>query len=291
MAQRKRRFEQLQAAAATPQKKEKYINPVQQQIGDRLDDFGKKFEGKGKAILYGFIALVVIAAAAYAVSTKMRRSSGEAQTALGKAIETSQAQISETPLPAGSTEKTFKTEKERAEASIAEFQAVAEKFGGAVGEKANYFVAVNHLITDRPTGIQELERLADSSSEVGKLAKFALAQTRVEDNKLDEAATLYQQLAAMDDPVIAKDTVNFELAGVYERQGKKQEAGDLYFNIAKAASEAKDMDGKAVKLTETATKSKDKLKELDPDRAAQIAEPTPETPPAGGAGGMPVSIK
>ena len=30
------------------------------------------------------------------------------------------------------------------------------------------------------------------------------------------------------------------LAQVYEKQGKKQEAADIYFNIAKAASEAKD---------------------------------------------------
>jgi hypothetical protein len=294
MAQRKRRFEQLQAAAATPQKKEKYINPVQQQVGDRLEDFGKKFEGKGKAILYAFIALVVIAAAGYAVSVKMRRSNGEAQTALGKAIETSQAQIAETPLPAGSTEKTFKSEKERAEAAITEFQAVADKFGGATGEKAKYFVAVNQLITDRPTGIQGLEALADSSSNVGKLAKFALAQTRVEDNKLDEAAALYQELANMDDPIVAKDTVNFELAGVYEKQNKKQEAADLYFNIAKTASEAKDMDDKPVKMSETATSAKDKLKAIDPDRAAQIAEPTPDTPPinvSGSAGGMPISVK
>jgi hypothetical protein len=290
MARKKRRFEQLQAAASTQQEKKKYNDPFQERVGERLEGFGKKFEGKGKTILYAFIALVVIAAAAYAVSVKMRRSDSEAQTALGKAIETSQAQISETPPPTGSTEKTFKSEKERSEAAITEFQAVADKFGGAVGEKAKYFVAVNHLITDRPTGVQELEGLADSSSDVGKLAKFALAQTRVEDNKLDEAASLYQALAAMDDPVIAKDTINFELAQVYEKQGKKQEAADLYFTIAKTASEAKDMDDKPVKMTETATSAKDKLKAIDPDRAAQIAEPTPETPP-GGVGGLPISVK
>src|SRR5437868_15339658 len=114
-----------------------------------------------------------------------RRSGGEAQTALGKAIETSQAQIAETPLAAGSTEKTFKTEKDRAEAAITEFQAVVDKFGGPVAEKAKYFIAVNHLTIDRPTGIQELEALASGSSDVAKLAKFALAGTKVEDNKLD----------------------------------------------------------------------------------------------------------
>lgn len=291
MAQKKRRFEQLQAAASTPQEKKKYNDPFQEKVGARLEDFGKKFEGKGRMMLFGLIAAVIIAAVAYGVTVRMRRSGGEAQNALGKAIETSRAQVSETGPMAGSTEKTFKTDKERAEAAITEFKAVADNFGGAVGDKAKYFIAVNHLITERATGVQELEALASGSSEVAKLSKFALAQTRVEDNKLDEAVTLYKELAGMDDAVVAKDTVNFELAKVLEKQDKKQEAAEIYFNIAKAASEAKDMDGKPVRMSETATNAKEKLKEIDPDKAAQIVEPTPETPTIGGPGGMPISIK
>ncbi len=292
MAQKKRRFEQLQAAAATAPAKQKYKDPFQERVNERLENVGKKFEGKGKTILYGLIGLVVIALVAYFVMGKMKRSGGEAQTALGKAIDTSRAQVTETPPPAGSTEKTFKTEKERAEAAITEFQAVADKFGGAVAEKAKYFIAVNHLVTDRASGIQELEGMASGSSEVAKLAKFALAQTKVEDNKLDDAVALYKELAAMDDPIVAKDTINFELAKVLEKQDKKQEAADIYFNIAKAASEAKDMDDKAIPMSETATSAKDKLKAIDPDRASQIAEPTPDKPAIGGvAGGLPISVK
>lgn len=288
MAQKKRRFEQLEAAASATQEKKKYNDPFQQRVGERLEEVGKKFEGKGKTVLYAVIALIVIAAIGYAVMRSSRNSNGAAQTALGKAIETSQAQISETPPPAGSTQKTFKTEKERSEAAIAEFQTVADNFGGAVAEKARYFIAVNRLDVDRPAAITELEGLAAASSDVGKLAKFALAQIRVDDNKLDDAVVLYQELAGNDDPVVAKDTVNFELAKVYEKQGKKQEAADIYFNIAKTASEAKDMDDKPVKMTETATSAKNKLKAIDPDRAAQIVETTPEAPQGGG---LPISVK
>ena len=53
MARKKRRFEQLAGAASTPQEKKKYNNPFQRQVGERLEDVGKKFEGKGKTILYG----------------------------------------------------------------------------------------------------------------------------------------------------------------------------------------------------------------------------------------------
>ncbi|MFM9903972.1 MAG: tetratricopeptide repeat protein [Pyrinomonadaceae bacterium] len=278
MARKKRRFEQLEAAAATPDVKKIYVNPIQKQIDERLEDVGKKLEGKGRTILYGLGALVVLAILVFLFLRWSGRSSGAAQTALGKAIEISQAQISETGTPAGSTQKTYKTEKERAEAAIAAFQDVAAKYGGTAGEKAKYFVAVNKLTTDRAAGIQELEGMVSLGSETGKLAKFALAQTRVDDNKLDEAVTIYQELAAMNDPIVAKDTINFELAKIYEKQGKKQEAADIYFTIAKTASEAKDLDGKPVRMTGTATGAKDKLKQLDPERAKQIVDPTPESP-------------
>ena len=287
MARKKRRFEQLEAAAATPQDKRVYTNPLQKQASERLDEVGKALEGKGKTILYGVGAVIVLIIIVMLFMNWSRRSNGAAQSALGKAIETSQAAISETGTPAGSTKKTYKTEKERAEAAIAEFQAVADKFGGSVGEKAKYFIAVNKLDVDRAAAVQELEGLAGSNSDVGKLAKFALAQTRVNDNKLDEAVTLFQELAAMDNAIVAKDTLNFEVAKIYEKQGKKTEAADLYFNIAKAASEAKDRDGKPLRMTETATDAKAKIKELDPERAKQIVDPTPESP----FGGNPVSLQ
>lgn len=277
MSRKKRRFEQLEAAASAPKEKKTYVDPFQAQVVPRLEDAGKKLEGKGKTILYGIGGLAVAALLVFLFMKWSGGTSAKAQAALGKAIETSQAEITDTP-PAGSNEKTYKTEKERAEAAIPQFQEVVDKFGGAAGEKAKYFIAVNRLYVDRPAGIQDLEGLSSGSSDVAKLAKFALAQTRVDDNRLDEGAKLYEELAAMDDPVVAKDTVNFELAKIYEKQDKKKDAADLYYNIAKAASEAKDAEGKAVRMTPTATDAKKRLQELDPERAKEIVEAPPDSP-------------
>lgn len=282
MSRKKRRFEQLEAAAEANKEKKIYTNQLQQKVGEKLEDVERKLEGKGKTVLYALGALIVLLILVGVFMRYNRGSNATAQTALGKAIETAQTRVSDAPVAAGSTEKTFKTEKERAETSITEFQAVADKFGGAVGEKAKYFVAVNRLSVDRPAAIQELEGLATSGSEVGKLAKFALAQTRADDGRQDEAVALYQELAAMDNPIMAKDTINFEIAKIYEKQGKKQEAADIYYNIAKTASDAKDMDGKPVRMTETATGAKQKLQELDPERAKEIVEPPPDNPFGGG---------
>lgn len=279
---RKRRFEQLQAAAATPREKKIYVNPLQERVDHRLEDVGKNLEGKGKTILYGIGAILVISILVFLFMRWNRGSEAAAQLALGKAIETSQLQVTDTP-PVDSTVKTFKTEKERAEAAIAEFQAVADKFGGDVGEKARYFIATNRLMVDRPAAIAELEALASAGTPTGKMAKFALAQTRVDDGKLDEAVTIYQGLLALENSLVAKDTINYELAQIYQKQGKTTEAADIYFNIAKAASEAKDRDGKPIRMTETATEAKKKLAEIDPERAKLIEEPAPVSPFGGGA--------
>ncbi len=286
MSRKKRRFEQLEAAASANKEKKIYVNPLQQKVDEKLEHVERKLVGKGRTILYGIAALVVLAILIGVFVKYSRNANATAQTALGKAIEISQTRVTNVPAPAGSTEKTFKTEKERAEASITEFKAVADKFGGAVGEKARYFIAVNRLSVDKPAGVLELEALANSTSDVGKLAKFALAQTRVDDAKPDEAATLYQELASMNNSVVAKDTINFELAKIYEKQGKQQEAADIYYNIAKAASEAKDLDGKPIPMTDTAKKAKTNLQQLDPERAKQIVEPAPESPFGGGPIGM-----
>jgi tetratricopeptide (TPR) repeat protein len=191
---------------------------------------------------------------------------------LGKAIETSQSQITETSPPAGSVGKTFRTEKERAEAAIAEFQAVVDNHGGATGEKAKYFIAVNKMYVDRNAAVADLEGLAKGSDEVGKLSKFALAQAYANDNRFDQAATLYTELAGMTDPIVAKESVNVALADVYEKQGKKQEAVNVLFDLVKTASEVKDLDGKPVPLSPTASTAKEKLTQLDPEKAKELPQ-------------------
>ena len=278
MSRKKRRFEELEANASKPNEKVNYRDPFQEKVGNRVEEIGGKLHGQGRNILYGIGALVVIGVLVGIFYIWNSRSNAAAQAALGKAIETSQAIVSPSPQPAGSSQKSFKTERERAEASVAEFQSVAEKFGGSVGEKARYFAAVNKLTIDRPGAIEDLRSLSGSDSNVGKLSKFALAQALADDGKYDEAVPLLQDLASAKDSIIAKDTINFSLAKICEKQGNKQQAADIYFDIAKNASEAKDQDGKPVPMTDTARDAKSKLEELDPERAKQIAEPAPQSP-------------
>jgi hypothetical protein len=282
MARKRRSHEPLEVPTKDPKDVPRYKDQFQQTVGAKVEDAGKKLEGQGRNILYGIGALVVLGIIVWIIYAWSGKSNAQAQAALGKAIDVAETRVSDQPVPAGSTEKVFKTERERAEAAVAEFDKVAEKFGGDIGEKAKYFAASNRLSLDRTAAVTAFEELSKSSGDVGKLSKFALAQTKAEDGKTDEAIALYQELAAMPDPIVSKDTVNFELAKLLEKQGKKQEAVDVLFTLVKAASEVKDQDGKAVPLSPTAENAKSKLKELDPEKAKEIPEPAPETPPAGG---------
>lgn len=289
MARKKRVPEAAAIPANEPKEKVQYQDAFQSTVSRRVEDVSKTFEGKGRTALYAIAAAAVLLVLVGIFYLWNRSSDAKAQAALGKAIETSQAFVTDSPVPAGSSIKTFKTEKERAEASVAEFQSVADKFGGAVGEKAKYFVAVNKLSLDRAAATAELENLSKSSGDVGPLSKFALAQVKAGDGKTDEAVALYKQLADVDSSVIAKDTINFELAKLLEKQGKKDEAVNVYFNIAKAASEAKDLDGKAVPLSSTATDAKAKVEELSPEKAKELPQPTPD--PSIGGGNLPLGIQ
>jgi hypothetical protein len=286
---RKKRIPEAAIPADAPKEKVQYQDAFQSTVTKKVEDVSKTFEGKGKTLLYAVAAAAVLLVLVGIFYLWNRSSEAKAQAALGKAIETSQAIVTDSPVPAGSTIKTFKTEKERAEASVNEFQAVADKFGGAISEKAKYFVAVNKISLDRGAATAELENLSKSSGEVGTLSKFALAQVKAGDGKTDEAVQLYQQLAAADSSVIAKDTINFELAKLLEKQGKKDEAVNAYFSIAKAASEAKDLDGKPVPLSSTARDAKAKVEELAPEKAKEIQEPQPESPFGGGS--LPLGIQ
>lgn len=275
MATRKKRqpAQQFQAPATDTQPKKVYQDEFQSGVNQKVENFGRKFEGKGKTILYGIAALAVLAVLIGIFVAWNRRANAEAQTALGRAIETSQAQVTESPDPTNTTARTFPTERARAETAVLEFQAVADKYGNPVKEKALYFLAVNRLKLDRAAGVQSLTELSKSGGEVGTLSKFALAQAKTDDGKLDEAAALYQELIALANPILAKDSINYALAEIYQKQGKTSEAADLYYNIAKTASEAKDADDKPVPMLQTARDAKDKLEEINPERAKEIVEP------------------
>ena len=113
------------------------------------------------------------------------------------------------------------------------------------------------------------DQVADAAGDVRKVAALIWDAN---DNKLDQAAALYTELNGMSDPIVAKESISVALADIYEKQGKKQEAVNVLFDLVKSASEAKDLDGKPVPLSSTATEAKEKLTQLDPEKAKELPQ-------------------
>jgi tetratricopeptide (TPR) repeat protein len=243
-------------------------------LADRL---AERVAGRGRQLLYGLVALVVIAAAAYGVIRWRHRHSAEAEQAMGRAITINGADISPAAAP-GSKDPVFSSQQERSQRAIEEFEKIAAKYGEPYRSEARYFIATNELVTDRAKGETDLQALSQGSGEIAILAKFALAQAKEADGNLDVAARLYREIASTGSAIVTGETANLRLASVYEKQGKKKEAADLLFSIVDAARKAKDADGKPVPESAASREAAQTLLTVDPARHAQL---TPPPPPVG----------
>jgi tetratricopeptide (TPR) repeat protein len=235
-----------------------------------MDDLGHRFEGQGRNILYAIGALVLIGLVVWGFMAWRDKKNDEARLALGRAIEISQSPISATPVP-NSTGPIFSNEQERAQRSVEEFQKVAGKYSGQTRELANYFIATNLLSYDREKGISQLQSLTNSGdSDVAARSKFALAMAYESDGKLDQALSLYHQLAEKPTETVPADSANLRAALVLEKQGKQKEAADILFNIVSNARKAEDKDKRPIPMSGAAQAAETELEKLDPARFAEL---------------------
>jgi tetratricopeptide (TPR) repeat protein len=238
-----------------------------------VDRAAHQMEGKGRKVLYAIGALIVVGLIAWAVMAWRDSKDDKAKLALGRAIQVAETPVVATPVP-GSTAPSFRTEKERAQKAVEEFQKVAASYGGTTAEHARYLAATNQLVLDRAKAMTELDALTKSGDqEVSTLTRFALAQAKEGDARYDEAAALYSALAQQNGTIITPDTANLRLALVYEKLNRKQEATDILFKMVEAARQAKGKDGKPAPQSSAVRKAAEELEKLDPARYAQLSPP------------------
>jgi len=245
-----------------------------------FERLGDQLEGKGRTILYGLGGLLLAAILVIFFVRWNGRKNDEARQAMGRAITLATTPITSTnPVGPPPTGATFGSEKERAQRAAAEFDKVAQKYGEPYHSEARYFAATNRLSLDRAKAEAELSELGKSKSgEVAVLAKFALAQAKEGDGKLDEAAQLYSDLVKLNSPAVTAETANLRLAKLYQKQGKTKEAADLLFGIVDASRKAKGKDELPLPPSSAAREAADELQKLDPARYAQLP---PEAPMLG----------
>jgi tetratricopeptide (TPR) repeat protein len=244
-----------------------------------FDAYGRlshRFEGRGRTILYAVAGAVALVILLLAFNWWRGRRADAAQLALGQAIKIAEAPVSPTPEP-NQTGPTFPTERERAQKAVEAFQKVQNDHGSPYKEIARYFAAANLLTIDRPKGLSELEALSkEGDADVAARARFALAQAREADAQYDAAAAGYQELLKNTSGAVSPNAVKLRLASVYEKQGKKDEAVTILYEMVEAARNAKGKDGKPLPESSVTRTAADKLQELSPERYGQLPkEPTP----------------
>jgi tetratricopeptide (TPR) repeat protein len=240
-----------------------------------FDRLGDALEGRGQTILYTLGGLVVAALLVIFFVKWNARKNDEARQALGRAINIATATVSSIPV-SNPSDNTFSSEQARSQSAIQAFEKVAAKYGDPYKTEARYFIATNQLSLDRQKGMTELAELGNSNiPEVAALAKFALAQAKESDGKLDEAAQLYVALVKLNSPIVTPETANLRLAKVYQKQGKKKEATDLLFSLVDASRKTKGKDELSLPPSSAAREAASELQKLDPDRYAQLPQEAP----------------
>lgn len=133
------------------------------------------------------------------------------------------------------TELTFKTESEKYQKALAEFQKVSSNYGSRpVGKIAKYYTALSlQALGKSSESIAVLEPLSHENSDYGILARVALAQIYEANGNLPKAAEVYRLIVEDNSPLAPKNVNLMHLAQLYEQQNKTSDATKIYQQVVK----------------------------------------------------------
>jgi tetratricopeptide (TPR) repeat protein len=190
-------------------------------------------ENRQSVIVNGGILLAVILIAIVSAVVYNSRSEA-ASVAFGAAMQAYQTPLAQPgeAVPPGVT--TYPSIAERAKAAGALFQAVANKYGMTPdGHNARYFAGLTCIEAGENQQAEvTLKKVAGGwDSDLGALAKFALAQFYRNTGRDPQAIDLYNQLIAKPAATVPAGLAQLQLADLYQLEGKADEAKTIYANL------------------------------------------------------------
>jgi len=169
-----------------------------------------------------------------------------AEDALGKAMD-----VYDTPLalPGAPPEAgVYSTSAARAKEANREFVAIAHDFGWLPeAAQAHYFAGVTYLELGQTSNAEtELKAAAGAwNHNLANLAKLALAGLYRQENRDNEAISLYNELVAKPSVTVSAGVAQLALADLYVAEGKQDEARKIWAKVKDA-----DKDGAAGQIAE-----------------------------------------
>ncbi len=187
-------------------------------------------KGRTQPILkWGTIIAVLLVVAAIVWIFISRRESN-AREALAEAFRYHDAMVAN-PIPAGVKKIVFTTDEEKDRKSYEFFTKAANDYPSFNGEIGRFYAAMHQLKFEPEKAEVTLRDLAQKDNDIGAQARFALASRFEAVGKFDEAIAEYKKLR--EKPLnLPTQVIDCNIANIYEKQGKTQEAIDLYFGVA-----------------------------------------------------------
>lgn len=227
-------------------------------------------KGRTQSIVKGAtIAAVVLAVVAIAWLFFSRRSNN-AKEAMAEAFRYHDAIVAD-PIPPDSKGYAFTSQDQKDRKAFEAFSKAASDYTSANGEVGQYYAAIHQINFEPEKAEATLKDLAQKDSEFGAQARFALANRYNSTGRLQQAVDEYNKLKAKSYG-IPTQTIDANLASIYEAQGKTAEAVELYFKIA---------NDNAWRNTVLGNRAANRLSILAPEKFAQLPEAKSSSPFAG----------
>jgi len=182
------------------------------------------------------VAVVLIVAVAYAGwKFYSDRQNLKASAAMDVAMKAFNGQIRTGNQPIDTGEPVYSSEAARAQDASQKFLEVADKYPRTnSGKLARYYAALCLEDLERQNqALEELKKLdAGNDKELAAMAQYQIANIYARTGKTDEAVKIYRALADANSVFVPKPMVLLELADLL-RQSKPQEAAALYEQLKK----------------------------------------------------------
>jgi predicted negative regulator of RcsB-dependent stress response len=200
-------------------------------------------------------AALVVGLAVFGWNTYTQRQTAKAAAALDDAMKIFQARIRAPGEPAEPGEITYIDEKNKFTDSERKFLEVASQYGRTrPGQIARYYVALSEIqlkeFADAEKNLKQLDSGSDEN--LTSLARFQLAGVYDQEGKGADAVALYKQLADKPSVFVTKPLVLLTLADHYRKSDPAQ-AAKLYNQVKQEFPDAAEQADQGLELLNAKT--------------------------------------
>jgi TolA-binding protein len=190
-------------------------------------------EARKQETTYALVAVVIVAALAIGYFAWRDRTQNRAHGLLADAMEVSDARIGAPAAPGTpNAGLSFPTERDRAQAALAKFKAVADRYPSSEdGIFARYQMAAAYMtLGDTQAAAKTYQEVIDrgGSGIYGQMGRLGLAEAQARGGKYDDAIKQFTELSQKKDGPLPVDGILMQLGRTYVDAGKRSEAQQTF---------------------------------------------------------------